>query len=66
MKHDANYRPLDPKSVARLANDLYKLKHFGKMLENAKLTIAAVHEGTYPVNGPITYTAKALLGHGIP
>lgn len=47
INHDANYRPLDPKSVARLANDLYKLKHFGKMLENVKLTIAAAHEGTY-------------------
>ena len=47
MTHDTNYRPLDPQSIARLANDLYKLKHFGKMLENVKLTIAAAHEGTY-------------------
>ena len=47
MTHDANYRPLDPKSVARLAIDLYNLKHFDKMLENVKLTVAAAHEGTY-------------------
>jgi 50S ribosome-binding GTPase len=47
MKSNDGYKALDPKGVAQLASDLYKLKHFGKMLENVKLTLAAAHEGTY-------------------
>lgn len=47
MTHDANYRPLDPGGVALLAQNLYQLKHFGKMLENVKLTTTAAHEATY-------------------
>ena len=47
MNSNEGYKALDPKGVAELAKELYQLKHFGKMLENAKLTLAAVHEGTY-------------------
>lgn len=47
MKSNDGYKALDPKGVAQLASELYQLKHFGKMLENVKLTLAAAHEGTY-------------------
>jgi hypothetical protein len=47
MKSKNGYKALDPKGVALLASELYQLKHFGKMLETVKLTLAAAHEGTY-------------------
>jgi hypothetical protein len=47
MKQDANFRPLDPAGVAQLAQNLYQLTHFGKMLENIKLITTAAHEATY-------------------
>ena len=47
MNSNDGYKALDPKGVAELVKELYQLKHFGKMLENVKLSLAAAHEGTY-------------------